>query len=81
MRKRGKDYPIKLENFEIKTLKENGVLIKNVPYITLDGTPRLPPIKIKVFPDNLMRDGSIVIRRDGGRIRPKRRGLFNDIYA
>lgn len=64
---------IKLQGFELKALRENGVLIKPVPYIRRDGTPTKVRIPIKIFPDNIDPYGVVEIRREGGRIKPKRR--------
>lgn len=69
-----KELKIKLQNYELNSLMENGVLIKKVPFISKFGNIKFDmKIPIKVFPDNIDNYGNIFIRREGGRVRPARR--------
>jgi len=70
----GKGFPMRLKGHEMKTLEENEVLNKKVPYVDIHGAPKPWEIHVKIFPDNILDEhGNIIIRREGGRIKPKRR--------
>lgn len=71
---------LKLQGHEMKTLKDNGILIKKVPYVDIYGRIKGKNIPVKVYPDNVDDYGMITIRREGGRIKPKRRNEINGIF-